>query len=141
MNGTTLTICFEDPFWIALVEVEDEAHYQVARHVFGPEPTQPEVEAFVLSDWRRLNFSPALAKDPNAPSAERRINPKRQQRLVKKELARSTVKSTKAQLALADQREAAVQERKAAAKKRKADAQERDFQLRTEKRKQKHRGH
>ena len=32
-----LTICFEEPFWIALVETQDDQEgYKVARHVFGP---------------------------------------------------------------------------------------------------------
>ena len=55
-----LTICFDDPFWVALVETEENGQYRVARHVFGPEPTDPQIEEFIHDNWRTLHFTDAL---------------------------------------------------------------------------------
>lgn len=47
MSMSKLTVRFEDPFWVGIIEVEGEGDYRVARHVFGAEPTTPEVLRFV----------------------------------------------------------------------------------------------
>ena len=52
MVAITLTIFFEDPFWVAVVERQADGRLQAARHLFGGEPTPAEVLAFVL---RRLS--------------------------------------------------------------------------------------
>jgi len=54
-----LFICFEEPFWIALVFVTERRGTKLFRHVFGAEPTDPEVEAFV-----RERLAPLVAGDP-----------------------------------------------------------------------------
>lgn len=59
-SSCKLTICFEDPFWVELVEVEEGDVYRVARHVFGPEPTLPDIEAFIRAHWRELRFTADL---------------------------------------------------------------------------------
>ena len=72
-----LTVLFEPPFWIGLCEREEDGQYAVCRIVFGAEPREQEVYAFVLANWHRLRFSPALAAET---TAERHRNPKRVQR-------------------------------------------------------------
>lgn len=71
-----LTVLFEPPFWIGLCEREEDGQYAVCRIVFGAEPREQEVYAFVLANWHRLRFSPALAAET---TAERHRNPKRVQ--------------------------------------------------------------
>lgn len=139
--SSKLTICFEDPFWIALIELEDNGSYSVARHVFGPEPSQPEVEAFVASNWNRLRFTEEVEVEKIGGSSDKRINPKRLRRIIEKEMAQCPTRGTKAQQALAEQREAAAQERKASAKQRKEELKDERFRQKQAKRKEKHRGH
>ena len=43
MQRSTLTILFQDPFWIGLYEREEDGRYQVCRIVFGAEPRDQEV--------------------------------------------------------------------------------------------------
>ena len=58
MGTSKLTILFEDPFWIGLYEREDDTGYAVCRIVFGGEPRDQEVYAYLLEHWRTLRFSP-----------------------------------------------------------------------------------
>ena len=137
-NSCKLTICFEDPFWVGLVEVEEGGTYRVARHVFGPEPTLPEIEVFIRTHWRELRFTADLQVEKKGG---KRINPKRMRRIIEKEMARNATRGTKAQQALAEQREANKVERKALSKAERDAERERRFQQRSAKRKEKHRGH
>ena len=77
MGTSRLTILFEDPFWIGLYEREDDTGYAVCRIVFGAEPRDQEVYAYLLEHWRTLRFSPPRPADdrPDAPKS-----PKRRQR-------------------------------------------------------------
>ena len=77
MGTSRLTILFDDPFWIGLYEREDDTEYSVCRIVFGAEPRDQEVYAYLLEHWRTLRFSPPRPADdrPDAPKS-----PKRRQR-------------------------------------------------------------
>ena len=96
-----LTVLFEPPFWIGLCEREEDGQYAVCRIVFGAEPREQEVYAFVLANWHRLRFSLALAAET---TAERHRNPKRVQREICRALTPAGI-GTKAQQALGLQRE------------------------------------
>ncbi len=132
-----LTILFEDPFWIGVLEKKINGKYQVCKVTFGPEPKDYQVYAFMAKTWNQLEFSPPIrAKSMNPP----KVNPKRLQRSIAKELGQIGV-STKAQQSISLQREEKKLESKAFSKeKRKAD-KEYQFKLRREKIKAKHRGH
>lgn len=134
-----LTICFEDPFWIALVETQDDQEgYRVARHVFGPEPSDPEVEAFIHDNWKTLRFTESLQVEKRGGT---KINPKRLRRLIEREIAANARTGTKAQQALAEQREAQKVERKAESKAQREARERALFAQKQLRRKQKHRGH
>ena len=132
MGMSKLTVRFEDPFWVGIIEVEDGEGYRVARHVFGAEPTTPEVLRFVCDRWRDIQIQTEQAK---------RINPKRLRRMIEREIQSSARRGTKAQQALAEQREAAKEASEARSRARREDQRRERFAKRTEKRKQKHRGH
>lgn len=132
-----LTILFEAPFWIGLYERESEGRYEAAKITFGAEPKDHEVYAFLLENWRRLRFSPALAA---AEFAERRVNPKRLQRQIRR-MTENTGIGTKAQQALKLQQETQKAERKSSDRERREEEKARQFDLRQEKKRQKHRGH
>ena len=104
MSMSKLTVRFEDPFWVGIIEVESEGDYRVARHVFGAEPTTPEVLRFVCDKWRELRFTDGIRIQVEQA---KRVNPKRLRRMIEKEIRSSARRGTKAQQALAEQREAA----------------------------------
>ena len=137
MHISTLTILFQEPFWIGLYEREEDGQYQVCRIVFGAEPRDQEVYLFLLENWRRLRFSPAVA---GSLSPEVIRNPKRRQREVQKETHSAGI-GTKAQQALKLQQEQGKLERKVRSRQEKVAEEARRFQLRQEKRREKHRGH
>lgn len=91
----------------------------------------------MLNNHNRLYFSPALETDG---IATKRMNPKRMQREINKQLD-STGVGTKAQQALKLQQEQGKLEHKIRSREQKEAEKERQFALRQEKRKEKHRGH
>lgn len=137
MSMSKLTVRFEDPFWVGIIEVEDEGGYRVARHVFGAEPTTPEVLRFVCDKWRELRFTDGIQVQVEQA---KRVNPKRLRRMIEKEIRSSARRGTKAQQALAEQREAAKGESEALSRARREERRRERFAKRTEKRKRKHRG-
>ncbi len=130
-----LTVFFEGPFWVGVFERVEDGKLSVCRVVFGSEPRDYEVWEFVLKNYYSLKFSPA------APVAVRdgKVNPKRRQR----EAGRQTMQAgigTKSQQALQLQREEKKTEHKQAGKEQKKAEKQRMFELKQQKRKEKHRG-
>lgn len=138
MSISKLTVRFEDPFWVGIIEVEDGGSYRVARHVFGAEPTIPEILRFVCDKWRELRFTDGIQIQVEQA---KRINPKRLRRMIEKEMRSNAYRGTKAQQALAKQREAAKEASEALSRIRRKEQRRERFAKRTEKRKRKHRGH
>ena len=130
-----LTVFFEEPFWVGVFELISECRLSVCRIVFGAEPKDYEVYDFVLKNYYRLRFSPAVAADVR----EAGRNPKRIQREVRKQVQNTGV-GTKSQQALKLQQEQWKTERKTAGRKRREAEKERLFELKQQKKKEKHRG-
>ena len=103
--SSTLTVYHDGQFWVGLAEHVEDGRYGVARIVFGAEPSDEEILRFVASEWEKLSF---FGDDP-AEASKPAKNPKRRAREAAKALKRPAV-STKAQQALAAQREAMKQE-------------------------------
>ena len=133
----TLTVFFEGTFWIGLLERRQGGMYEVCRIIFGAEPKDGEVLEYILLRCYKLKFSPPL---PIEHRVERRVNPKRVQREIRKQFQGAGI-GTKAQQALSMQREEGRTARKIRAKAERELERERQFSLRQEKRKEKHRGH
>lgn len=132
-----LTVFFEAPFWVGIFERENDGKYEVCKLTFGGEPKDSEIYEFFLNNWQNLKFSPSIEADP---TKEQKINPKRMQREIKRQMQPTGV-GTKAQQALKLQQEQRKMERKVRSKAQEEAEQERKFELRQEKRKAKHRGH
>ena len=132
-----LSVLFEEPFWIGLYERWTDGRYAVCRTVFGSEPKDYDVYAFLLENWSRLRFSPSVDA---AEVEEKHGNPKRMQRGVKKQLEHTGI-GTKAQQALNRQREQSRETRKTVAKALRTAEEERRYALRQQKHKEKHKGH
>ena len=131
-----LTVLFEEPFWIGFYERLDGGRYEVCKILFGVEPKDYEVYDFLLQNWSCLRFSPSIEADV---TEAHRVNPKRMQRQVSRELTSGI--GTKAQQALKLQQAEGKQARQTRSREqREAEAQQK-FDLRQEKRRQKHKGH
>ena len=134
--SSTLTVFFEEPYWVGVYEIEYAGTYQACKILFGAEPTDRQVYDFLHQHRGRLCFSPALEA---AAAAPRRINPKRMQRAISSRLQGGGV-GTKAQQALKLQHEQGKQARAQRSRAEKQAAEQRRFALRQEKRKAKRRG-
>ena len=134
--SSTLTVYHDGQFWIGLAEHVEGGMYGIARILFGAKPSDEEILRFVVSKWKRLAF---FGDDP-AEASKPAKNPKRRAREASRTL-RQPAMGTKAQQALASQREAMKRESVRARSQRRADEDEVRFGQRKLKRKQKHRGH
>lgn len=132
-----LTILFESPFWIGLYEREHDGRYEICKITFGAEPKDYEVYDFMLKNWSMLRFSPSIEA---VMISEKRINPKRMQRLIKKQIEDTGI-GTKAQQALKLQQEQRKLQQKSRSREQQEEEKQRQFELRQIKHKEKHRGH
>ena len=134
--NSSLTILFENPFWIGLYERVDGGKYEVCKITFGAEPKDYEVYEYPLANWHTLEFSPPIRTEQ---VTERRISPKRMQREINSQLQNRGI-GTKAQQALKLQHEQGKIERRVKSREQKEAEKDRQFALRQEKKKAKHRG-
>lgn len=139
--SSTLTLYHDGQFWVGLIEHVEDGAYGVARIVFGAEPSDEEILQFVLRRWHKLTFFES-ENEPSGTCSPSKLakNPKRRQREVAKALSRPAL-STKAQQALAEQREARKTIGSQTHKLQREAEKQLHLQQRTEKHKQKHRGH
>lgn len=131
----TLTVFFEDPFWVGIFEHVEDGRLSVLKVTFGAEPKDYEISDFILREYDRLRFSPAVAAD--AKKAVK--NPKRMQREVHKQVENTGI-GTKAQQALKLQQEQMKTARKASRREKSEEHKQRQFELKQQKKKEKHRG-
>ena len=134
--SSTLTVYHDGQFWVGLAEHVEDGRYGAARIVFGAEPSDEEILRFVVGKWEKLSFFGDKATETSKPAK----NPKRRAREAAKALKRPAV-STKAQQALANQRETMKRESAQARSQRRVEKANARFEQRKLKRKQKHRGH
>ncbi len=99
------------------------------------EPKDYEVYDFVLKNYYRLRFGQAVATDVK----ETGRNPKRVQREVQKQVQNTGIR-TKSQQALKLQQEQLKTERKIISREQREAEKQRQFELKQQKRKEKHRG-
>lgn len=132
-----LTVYFEDPFWVGLFERWEGESYRVSKLTFGPEPRDAEVWERVLREFDRLPFSPGIPSERREEPA----NPKRARREARRQMETLPRTGTKAQQALALQREEEkLARREKSRAEREAEEAER-FRQRQKKRREKRRGH
>ena len=130
-----LTVFFEEPFWVGVFERVSEGKLSVCKVTFGAEPKDYEVYEFVLKNYYRLRFSPAVVTDVK----ETGRNPKRVQSEVWKQVQNIGI-GTKSQQALKLQQEQLKIERKIASREKWEAEKQRQFELKQQERKEKHRG-
>lgn len=130
-----LRVFFENPFWVGVFEITSNDKLSVCRVVFGAEPKDNEIYEFILKNYCQLRFSPFV----EAVELKAAKNPKRIKREVQKQLENKGV-GTKAQQALKLQYEKVKDERKVLNRANKEAEKQRRFELKQEKRRQKHKG-
>ena len=136
-NESRLTVYFDDLFWVGVDERRADDELTVCRIVFGAEPKDYEVHAFLLENWGSLKLSAAI-KDETRQTG--RVNPKRMQRKIQKQMDDVGV-GTKAQRAMKLQQVDGKAARKRKSRLQRELESERRFELKQAKRKRKHRGH
>ena len=131
-----LTVYFEAPFWIGVFERIENDKLSVCKVTFGAEPKDYEVWEFVLKNYNDLKF----CLDMKIDSKQVADNPKRRQRRAKKQLQTTGI-GTKSQQALKMQHEKIKSERKKKSREQRDIEKQRLFDLKQQKRKEKHKGH
>ncbi len=130
-----LTVFFEEPFWVGVFERVSGGKLSVCKVTFGAEPKDYEVYDFIQKNYYLLRFSPGVATDVK----EAGRNPKRVQREVRKQVQKPGI-GTKSQQALKLQQEQLKTERKTVSREHREAEKQRQFELKQQKRKEKHRG-
>lgn len=128
-------VFFKEPFWIGILKRVSDGTLSVCKVTFGPEPKDYEVYEFLLKNYNNLRLSPAV----DAAVKERPKNPKRMQREVRKQI-QSVGIGTRSQQALKLQYEQAKQDHKLFSREKREAEKQRQFELKQQKRKEKHRG-
>ncbi len=131
-----LTVFFENPFWIGVFEKSICEKINVCKVVFGAEPKDYQILEFVLKNYYKLKYSPEIKSEK---VAKQRVNPKRTQREVKKQVENIGI-GTKSQQALKLQQEQNKVQRKMKSKEEKELQKEILYSLKQQKRKEKHKG-
>ena len=131
-----LTVFFEDLFWVGVFERVTKGRLSVSKVTFGAEPKEQEVYAFVLKQYRCLRFSPAV----EAAVRQAGHNPKRLQREARRQTQETGI-GTKSQQVLKLQQEQNKQKRKEKSRKKKETKKQRTFELKQQKKREKHKGH
>lgn len=142
MNAIKLTILFNEPFWIGVFEKSKGKEYEVCKVTFGAEPKDAEVYDFILKNYNRLKFKLFELKDDESKTLYKvkKENPKRVQRMIRKETQNKGI-GTKAQIALKAQHEENKLEHKKKSKEQKELEEKRLYEIKKNKRKEKHKGH
>lgn len=131
-----LTVYFEEPFWVGVFERIEDGKLSVAKVTFGAEPKDYEVQEYIQKYYFSLKFSPAV--DTVVKDIKRNL--KRMQREAKKQMQETGI-GTKSQQALKLQQEQNKQERKVRSREKKEADELRMFELKQQKKREKHMGH
>ena len=134
-NGM-LIVFFDEPFWVGVFERTENGQLSAAKVTFGAEPKDSEVLEFALRHYYELRFSPAVVTKTKKTAD----NPKCRQRDAHKQTASAGI-GTKSQQALKLMQEQNKTERKLLTKQQREAEKQRQFELRQQKRREKHKGH
>ena len=135
VNGK-LTVYFEEPFWVGVFERIEDGKLSVAKVTFGAEPKDYEVQEYIQKHYASLKFSPAV----DAVVKDIKRNPKRMQREARRQMQETGI-GTKSQQALKLQQEQYKQEHKIRSNEKKEAEKLRMFELKQQKKREKHKGH
>nr|WP_294491098.1 YjdF family protein [uncultured Anaerosporobacter sp.] len=136
MSNIRLFVYYDEPFWVGVFERVEEQKLTVCKMIFGAEPTEPEVLTSILEHYYDLRFSPSIVVEKESKKS---INPKRLQREIHRQMDSVGI-GTKSMQALKLQQEASKIERKRSSKEEKEAKEKLLYQMKQNKRKEKHQG-
>ena len=131
----SLTVFFEDPFWVGVFERIEDGKLSVCKVTFGAEPKDYEIWEYVLQHYYELVFSPAIEIETRQAAD----NPKRRSRNARKHLENTGI-GTKSQQALERQRDEMKTERRQISREEREMEAQRRFEIKQTKKKEKRRG-
>ncbi len=131
----SLTVYFEEPFWVGIFEITENGRLSASKITFGSEPRDCEIYELILKGYYRLQFSPSVKADIK-PAAK---NPKKMQRDIKR-LLQNRGTGTKSQQAVKLCYEQSKQKRKSERRTKKAEDKKRRFELKRQQKKARRRG-
>lgn len=134
--NVTLTVYFDGQFWIGFFERIESGAVSVSRVVFGAEQKDSQVLDFILDGYFGVRYSPTVEGIKEIKVA---ANPKRKQRQIAG-ITRQGI-GAKSQQAMKLAYEESKKESSARRKEREELERQRKYELRCDKRKEKHRGH
>lgn len=130
------SVFFDGQFWVGIIErYVGKYGYQVAKIVFGAEPSEEEIQDMLINRYPEFLFSPVQSHERRCRST----NPKKKLRDAR-EYMQKTGYGTKAQNALKAMRDELNSEHTAASRKRKSEKKDAAYLKRKEKQKAQHRG-
>ncbi len=132
----SLTVFFEDPFWVGVIECIEDGKLSVCKVTYGVEPKDYEVWDYILHHYYELVFSPAIEIEIRHAAD----NPKRKSRNARKHLENTGI-GTKSQQPLQRQREEMKTERRQISREERETEARRRFEMKQAKKKEKRRGH
>lgn len=130
-----LTVLFDGAFWIGVFERIIDNKLEVAKVTFGAEPKEADIYNFILYKYQHLKFSNGISIDLKKT---KKINPKRMKRLAKKQV--DNLLGTKSQQALKLQQEQKKIDHKSISKQKKVEFLKLKFEMKQQKKQQKHKG-
>ncbi len=133
-----LTVFFDGQFWVGQIERQLDGRLFSSLFTFGEEPDVNQIAAFVKEELYKI-FEKQTESVNLKNVKTRKINPKRQKRMVSKELLTNPL-STKSQEAVKKQMEKDKEERKQISKEERIKHEEYKREKSVEKKKNKHRG-
>ncbi|QJC88187.1 YjdF family protein [Bacillus inaquosorum] len=134
-----LTIYYDGQFWVGVIEEVNNGKLRAFRHLFGKEPKDSEVLDFVHDHLLTIMSKTEQEGVRLKGRHQKKVNPKRLQRQVSKELKNAGVTS-KAQEAMKLEFEARKQKKKQLTKEQRENLKEKKYLLKKQKAKKKHRG-
>lgn len=127
---------FENPFWVGVFERAENGRLAVCKVMFGAEPKDGEIYEFILKNYMGLKYSPAVEVKIRKTAK----NPKRLQREAKKQAENIGI-GTKSQQALKLLQEQNKTKRQVKSREQIRKEKARKFELKQQKRIEKHKGH
>lgn len=133
--SVTLTVFFEKPFWVGIIEKMENQKLTACKITFGAEPKDFELADFLLKNAFRFSFSPPVKTSVKKAAK----NPKRIKRDIGKQVQNTGI-GTKSQQALQLQREEKKTERQFLCRQKKEKEKKQQFEKKQQKKKARHKG-
>jgi hypothetical protein len=133
-----LQVFFEDPFWVGLFSLTDSDSVKYCRVVFGKEPSDAELYAYLQKNYYTLKFTESESEILKESFCS---NPKRRQRQISKEIHNNIGTKKSYEIAKQSLTQSSRKEKRTERKETKETQIEYIMNLKRIKHREKHKGH